>query len=288
VITALISTILSLLSFVVLAQSQTLKVWEQNQRLPATFDFIELALEKAEPKYGHYTIETLPASNVEQAFKLLNTPGSLDLIVSGNEKSRESQAYPIYIPLDRGLLGFRLCLINKQSAEVFSTISTAAEFTERNLAIYVKQQWPDLGIYENNGFPVQGFNQLTSLTNALTSDRNACFSRSLIEIGFEAMRYQNLEIEANVAFIYPLADIIYVSKANTRLQAALEYGLNKAIEDQSYFHLFNQHYESVLQEHSFYFRKMFLMKNDEVSPSALDAINKYGIASFNKQFEYEK
>jgi hypothetical protein len=33
---------------------------------------------------------------------------------------------------------------------------------------------------------------------------------------------------------------------------------------------------------------MFLMKNDEISAKALEAINKYGIASFNKQFEYDE
>ena len=279
---------LCILPFGALAQSQTLKVWEQNQRLPATFDFIELALAKAESKFGRYTIETLPASNIEQAFDLLNTPTGLDLIVSGVEKSRELQAYPIYVPLDRGLLGFRLCLINKRSVDVFSAIGTAEEFNERNLPIFVKQQWPDRGIYENNGFLVQGFSELTSLTNALSGDSNACFSRSLIEIDFDAAKYQDLKIEESIAFIYPLADIIYVNKANTRLQAALEYGLNKAIEDQSYYQLFNKHYESVLQQHSFYFRKMFLMKNDEISAKALEAINKYGIASFNKQFEYDE
>jgi hypothetical protein len=171
---------------------------------------------------------------------------------------------------------------------MFDAVSTAEEFTERNLQIFVKQQWPDRGIYEDNGFPVWGFNELTGLTNTLLSDKSACFSRSLIEIGFEAAKYQDFKIEDNIAFIYPLADIIYVNKANTRLQAALEYGLNKAIEDQSYYQLFNKHYESVLQEHSFYLRKMFLMKNDEVSPRALEAINKYGIASFNKQFEHDE
>jgi hypothetical protein len=279
---------LCVISLGAFAQSQTLKVWEQNQRLPATFDFIELALDKAESKYGQYTIKTLPAPNIEQAFNLLNTPDGLDLIVSGVEKNRESQAYPIYIPLDRGLLGFRLCLINKRSVDMFDAVSTAEEFTERNLQIFVKQQWPDRGIYEDNGFPVWGFNELTGLTNTLLSDKSACFSRSLIEIGFEAAKYQDFKIEDNIAFIYPLADIIYVNKANTRLQAALEYGLNKAIEDQSYYQLFNKHYESVLQEHSFYLRKMFLMKNDEVSPRALEAINKYGIASFNKQFEHDE
>lgn len=279
----LFSAVLFFLSVNLHAQPKTLKIWEKNEQLPATFEFIELALSKAEEKYGKYVISTVSADSVDQAFELLNTPEALDVIVSGVEAHRETQAYPIYIPLDRGLLGFRVCLIQNGNSEQFNSLSTAIEFQEHNISIFVNSAWPDNHIYRENGFNVEGFKNVPELTNALSKVGNACFSRSLIEIDSDALRFSELDIEPNIAFIYPLADIVYVNKSNKQLQMALEFGLKKAVSDQSFFRLFNKHYEEVLQKHSFYFRKMFLMRNTDISSEALDAINKYGIASFNKQ-----
>ena len=44
--------------------------------------------------------------------------------------------------------------------------------------------------------------------------------------------------------------------------------------------IFEEHYGELLEGHNFYDRKLIILNNPDVSDAALEAINKYGVASF--------
>ena len=53
-----------------------------------------------------------------------------------------------------------------------------------------------------------------------------------------------------------------------------------AIENNSYYELFDTFYAKKLLEHRIFERKMIFLENTAASPKSIDAMNRYGIASF--------
>lgn len=260
----------------------SLKLWSKNYERPKTLDFIKLALEKAAPKYGHIEIESYDIDTLAKATETLRANQTLDALVSGTDIQREKDLLPIYIPLERGLLGFRACMIKPENQSLFSDIQQAKQFKENQLYVGLGSAWPDRNIMLNNGFLVRHANNRAALIEMLRDNELQCFSRSMMEIDDELSANSAFSAEKRLAFIYPFADIIYLRKGATQLHQALEYGLKQAIEDRSYFELFDHYYSDVLQKYEFYFRKILVLNNNNISPKARRAINLYGIASFSE------
>lgn len=264
------------------AEVNEVVVWHKNARIAATFEFIELALEKSE--YA-FQLKVKNIEDNEQAFTALanaNLQQRLDVIVAGVSTKRESEYLPVYIPLDRGLLGFRLCLIAPGQQANLKRINEPQDFDRLGLSMSLVRGWPDVSVMQQNHIPVLESQNHEQAVEVLKQNKASCFSRSVIEIDAELSRLPGLIEEQHLALIYPFADIIYVNPNNPELHRALSSGMQKAIDDRSFFELHDTHYHRVLMRHRFYVRKLLIMENNNLSQEAHDAINRYGIASFNR------
>jgi len=258
-------------------------VWDRNYDKPFLKETLQNITQLTSEEYGE--IEIVSSAKMEQgrAFAEL-IKGNIDVFIASADINRELQANPIYVPLDRGLLGFRLCLVNK-SARTFEHINTPSQFSQNNLSVGLGSHWPDRAVYEDNGFEVVTSPVYNSLFEMLKLKRFDCFSRSVNEIDSEIKRFKETAIIADphIIFIYPNADFIYISPNNQNLHKRLSAGIGLAIEDNSYFDVFEKYYESTLLKHGIYERKLMIIKNQQLSPAAFSAINRFGIASFVRQ-----
>ncbi|NCP65237.1 MAG: amino acid ABC transporter substrate-binding protein [Paraglaciecola sp.] len=262
------------------ANPVTVRLWQDNYNNEAVRSFVELALTKAEQQYGPYTLQASAVPNLDAAFVALRANDYLDLVVSGLAAHREEVNLPVYIPLDRGLLGFRACMIKPQNEKRFALVESVDDFARSEILTGLVSAWPDVAVMEANSAPVVKREEYEQLIGLLKNDKISCFSRSLLEIKGELLQRFDLIEEQRLALIYPLADIIYVSPALPELHARIEYGLREAIADRSFYELFNRYYGNVLQEHQLYFRKVLVLKNPAISAAGLRAINQFGVASF--------
>jgi hypothetical protein len=198
-----------------------------------------------------------------------------------HDLEKEQLARPIYVPLDRGLLGFRICLTQHNSISL-NSINTPIEFKNKNLSVGLGSHWPDTLIYQQNGFKVVTSPIYESLFSMLNRKRFDCFSRSVNELDKELLQIKehNLQIDNNIIFVYPNADFLFISPTNNQLHKRLSHGLGMAIEDESYFDIFDKHFSNVLLKHGVYERRLLIMNNEQISRQALSAINRFGIASF--------
>ena len=261
-------------------------LWRSNYLTESNLAFIQLAAELTRAEYGDY--EIVPSEALEQgrAFANINKPNDINVIISGIDLDREEETSPIYIPLDRGLTGFRVCLVTKGSESIFNDINTLRDFRRHKMYIGVGAHWPDKDIMSFNRLPVTTSPITEDLYSMLEMHRFDCFSRSIKEVteNLKAHPDNEIVIEKNVAFIYPLADFIYVSKAEIKLKERLEKGLELAINNGQFYELFKKYYKDSLREHDLYGRKLFFLKNNNMSEQARAAINKYGIASFSEHY----
>lgn len=123
----------------------------------------------------------------------------------------------------------------------------------------------------------------SQLFDMLAKGRFDCFLRSIGEIAYEMEKYptQGIVIEKNVAFVYPLAQFMFVSPAQKRIHSRLKKGLIAAKENGQYKKYFDKHYLHLMKDYRFYNRKLFFLNTPNLSQKSLKAINQYGIASFS-------
>jgi len=214
-------------SFVYAAEK--IVVWERTFNKPFFQDTLNNLSSLTEAEFGAVTF--VPSRKMEQgrAFSEL-LKGNIDIFISAADSSREELAKVIYVPIDRGLLGFRVCLVNK-SAQNFNAIRTPNQFIENKLTIGLGSKWPDRKVYEDNNFSVITSPVYNSLFSMLGQKRFDCFSRSVNEVDAELNQYANtnIKLDNNIVFIYPNADFIYVNPNNPRLHRRLSVGMGLSL-----------------------------------------------------------
>lgn len=259
-----------------------INVWHKNQRVAATFEFIELALAKVSLPHV-FNVRTIEDNDAAYAaLSQSDSKNRLDIMVAGVSIARETQFLPVYVPLDRGLLGFRVCIIAPQEQSRFNSVNQVSDFAQKALRVSLVDGWPDVQVMTENHIPVVTSSHYGQAVSAVESQEADCFSRSVIEVGKELQALPQLTEENHVALIYPFADIIYVNPNNPELHRQIQSGLYRALEDRSFHQLHDQHYQQLLVDHEFYARKLLIMENHNLTDAAHEAINRYGIASFSR------
>jgi hypothetical protein len=196
-----------------------------------------------------------------RALRQLAKGDDVTVVWTMTSKDRERELYPIRIPIDKGLLGWRLFLINPQQAAQFAKVKTLTGL--RTLQAGQGHDWPDTEILRRNGLPVQTSTTYNSLFTMLQAERFDYFPRSVIEIWDEAKAYapQGFVIEKSLILYYPTAFYFFVNKDNKVLGKAIERGLNAAIRNGKFEALFQQTYGDVLQRAGAHARTRLQLKN---------------------------
>lgn len=261
--------------------SDEIRLWNRNYNNPYYFEAVTNILEHSKEKYGDYTLVRSIPLEQGRAFSDLTANKTIDLMIGGVTLEREELAQLVYVPLDRGLLGFRVCMTGEQAKD-FSKVRTLDDLKQQDLIMGMGTHWPDKRIFESHGLKAVTSAKYENLFPMLKQNRFDCFSRSLIEVDQELIEHagEGFKIDKDLLFIYPLADFLIVSKENKRLKQRLNYGLKKALEDNSFFKIFDEHYNDVFLNHEMYSRRLLFMENNDLSNKAIFAINQYGIASF--------
>lgn len=256
-------------------------VWNRTYEKEALLTLLEIALTLSEAEYGPYTITSSRVIEQGRAFISLADGDLLNVMVAGISRERETLGLPIYIPLDRGLLGFRVCLQNKHHKSL-ANITTLKDFADNNIRVGVGSHWPDRSILENNGLKLIHSPVYEQLFAMLDKGRFNCFLRSMHEVDKELATYRQLDlsVDSNIAIIYPQADFAFVSGKHPRIHKRLGDGLALAISSGAFHEHFEKFYAQTLKNHKLYDRKLILLQNKDLSSKALAVINELGLASF--------
>src|SRR6478609_4894561 len=111
------------------------------------------ALEKTSPKYGAYRMESANYMNEDrQAFELQNQSGKLTVLIRGDTREYEKKFEAVWIPIDKGLLGYRIFLIRSEDQARFTSATTLDDL--RNYTIGQGSGWKDIDILKANGLKV--------------------------------------------------------------------------------------------------------------------------------------
>jgi len=212
-------------------------LWYRNYDSPAIHALVRLALDKT-PEYGPFIIkrsEELSQGRVLRELAANNTQW-VDIVNVATSAERELSLTAIPVPVDGGLLGFRVCLIMPKNLEKFDGISNLQDLKARDIRIGQGAHWPDTPILESSGITVVTHARYEILFGMLRNNRFDCFARGVGEvlIDMDNNNVTDMIIEPDLLIAYPMPSYLFTAPDDFETAQRLELGLERAISDGSF------------------------------------------------------
>ncbi len=197
----------------------------------------------------------------------VRSKGLLDVCWASSDSDIEAQLRPIRIPLFKGLLGYRIFIINKNDQAKFSHVKTLEEL--KKLTIGQGRTWADGRILEANGFNVIKTNKYPSLFYMVEGGRFDAFPRGVNEPFGERETRPNMElaVEKSLMLYYRMPFYLFVAPDNQSLAKDLETGFARAIANGEFDKVFygDKAIQDVMQKANMKNRKLFKLDNTLLS-----------------------
>lgn len=240
------------------------------------WEILEAALKVTRPKYGDYRITAYPtpmsfqraAAEVEAGHK-----GRINIIARATNRDLETRLIAIPLPLDKGLLGYRLFLIMPATQtrldEKVHGLKDLKQFS-----IGQASSWTDTRILEENQFKTVLVDSYEGLFQMLGAGRFDLFSRGVIEIVPEWQAHKDqipgLAIEKHFVLAYPMPRYFFVPKTDegARMAARLESGLRMMAKSGEFNRLYQRYKKDVLKDVKLAGRTVFRLNNTQLSDKA--------------------
>jgi len=226
---------------------------------------LQLALDKAES--GLHTREsTTPSVNL-RTFERMATGNGIDVVWAPTTNQLERDYLPIRVPLDKGVLGWRIFLVNKSDRDKFANVKTLADLRKHSAGQV--GEWVDTQILRFNGLKVVESTLYENLFRMLAGKRFDYMPRGIAEIDGEARNYGHLGlvVEPHLALHYPFCTYFFVARDNPGLAHVIETGLRRAQKDGSMESLFQQFNGATVAAAKLGERRVFELENPTVPPS---------------------
>ncbi|WP_226991081.1 transporter substrate-binding domain-containing protein [Paraglaciecola psychrophila] len=207
---------------------------DRDQQKTYYVALLQLALKKAKHKFGPASLQAFGTSMVYRRKLMSLNSGKLDVMWAMTSKQREQDLLPILIPLFKGLIGYRVMVIQDTKQQELTHTLTTQQI--KNMVAIQGIDWADTDILRTNGFKVETSDWYKSLYKSVSEGYYDYFPRSILEPWAEMQKYRfkNLVVENKHLLYYPAAMYFFVQKDNKALAQRLVFGLNQAIDDGSF------------------------------------------------------
>lgn len=189
--------------------------------------------------------------------------GLIDVLWDAPGPEVDRRLLPIEIPIDKGLIGWRIFFINKEDQPMFANIKTEEEL--KKIPLGQVKYWHDTSILRANRFSIVETPSYNGTFKMLTSKRFNYFPRSIAEIWDEQNNKQlmtsNLTVEQHLVLHYPIAYFFHVSQANKVLAQDIQHGLEKMLQDGSFERLFDRYNSDFIKKANLKHRHVIHIKN---------------------------
>jgi len=218
-----------------------------------------------------YSLEKIPSVSTPQVRlieDLSHNRGILDLMWTMTSDEREAQLLPIRIPIDKGLMGWRIAFINPEMAERMKAIKSIQDLS--TLKAGQGYFWPDTQILRHNKLPV-----ITGTAGALplmlSERRFDYFPRSIIEIWNEQSKHPEIkrEVDTSMVLHYPTALYFFVAPTQKQLAEDIRRGLELSIANGSFEQLFTQYCRPFIVKADLKNRRIFELENPLIQQTSL-------------------
>lgn len=230
---------------------------------------LKAALDASSAQYGPYQLRTSPLAMERDRLMQEMVKGALvNLSAQITSAEWEHKLIPIRIPLDKGLSGYRISLIDGRRQAQFDAVHTLEQL--KRIPLGAGRQWSSTAVFLHAGFPVALGNSTHGLHSMLAADRFQHFPRGMEEAMFElaahAADFPELAIERSFAIYMPLPRYFFVTPGQTRLAERIEFGLRALIADGRFDRMFHEFYDAMIEKVGLRKRRVFRLDNPLLTP----------------------
>ena len=116
-----------------------------DKRYLYQWQILETALERTKDTCGAYVLEpSVFMTEKRQTFELRNATGKLTVMYRDTTPDLERNLIAVHVPVDKGLVGYRVCLIRNGDRARFAAVDTVDDL--RAFKFGVGADWIDVGI----------------------------------------------------------------------------------------------------------------------------------------------
>ena len=209
-------------------------------------------------------VELIPSAvTMQQARSLLALEqGLIDVAWTVSTPAREERLRRVAIPIDRGLIGWRVLLIRQGEAQRFASVDGIERL--RQFRAGLGHDWPDAEVLRGARIPVVTAAGYDSLFQMLALGRFDFFPRALSEVEqeLEVRADMHLAVEPTLLLHYPAGLYFFVHQDNEALAERLEQGLREAISDGRLPTLFAQTFGATLDRMQLADRRLLTLEPD--------------------------
>ncbi|RFP10883.1 MULTISPECIES: ABC transporter substrate-binding protein [unclassified Duganella] len=233
---------------------------------------LRAALEKTAPRHGvfeqHQSKVAMSPARVVQ--EMSSPSGRINIFVRATSPELEHEFLPVRLPVDRGLLGYRLLLIRGADQQRFAGIKSVADL--RRLRAGLGQGWADIPVFEKAGVPVVEGSSYDGLFAMLEADRFDFYSRSadeaLREFQERSASHPQMAVEQTLLLHYPLPRYFFLRRdAEGRLLAKrIETGMEMMIKDGTLNTLFQRYKADLIKNTAMHKRRVINLANPKLTP----------------------
>lgn len=192
-----------------------------------------------EQKYGSYHLEPVQIPMLQKrALASLDT-NLLDIAWTMTSAERELNYLPIRVPLLKGLIGYRVAIVEESKRDMFTSVQSIREL--KQFKAVQGPNWPDNPILKVNGIAVFEQPSWENMFMAVEKGYIDYFPRSILEAWSELETYgKNSVVDTEIIIYYPTAMYFFVSKNNPKLARRVKEGLDTLYDTGAFDeHFFN-------------------------------------------------
>jgi ABC-type amino acid transport substrate-binding protein len=224
------------------------------------------ALERTRPRFGDYSLT--PASLIDErpnATSLIKGEAGITVSVFTPQASYDDRLIPVRIPIDRGLLGFRILLIEAADQAKFAAVTGLSGLKSMKIGALVS--WNDVAIMRHAGIEVVTGESFDGLFKMLAARRFDALSRgaSEIERDYRDRRktLPGIAIEQSLVLHYPMPVYFWFrnDSEGQRLAERANQGLREMQADGTLDALFHQEFDPLLKRLDLAHRHLIELEN---------------------------
>lgn len=194
---------------------------------------LQKALQKGADGRRLPTIKSVAEMEHGRAVREISRGTLLHIGWIGTDAHKEQALRAIRIPLERGLIGYRLATIHQKNAARLARVSSLLQL--RKFTACQGLDWPDNPILRQAGLSVQTSPVFENLFKQLQAGRCDYFPRGIFEGRPELLSrgktYPDLKQYQGLILHYPFAIYFFTGKQHEALAQWIEQGLERMIDD---------------------------------------------------------
>ena len=246
------------------SSSETIYYPRSTAKIDPHIDFILEILNTALREFpGKY--QPVPSAAAYPQTRSINEAispyGQIDLVWTMSTNEREAKLIPIRIPLDKGLLGWRIAFVNDKNKDILSQVKSLNDLKKFDAGQV--HDWPDTEILQNNMLNVVSSSTYEAMFKMLAANRFDYSPRAIFEIWGELASHSSMPIfiDTHIVLHYPTAFYFFVSPRKPVFANDLKLGMERIITNGQFEKIFQKYQRDAIQKADIKHRTVIELRN---------------------------